>query len=40
MSIPYMMTPVAAALMAAVSILRLVELGQRLLPGKRLGDRA
>jgi TRAP-type C4-dicarboxylate transport system permease small subunit len=40
MSIPYMMTPVAAALMAAVSTLRLVELGQRLLPGKRPGDRA
>lgn len=35
MSIPYMITPVAAALMAASSILRLVELCRRLLPGAR-----
>jgi hypothetical protein len=35
-----MMTPVAAALMAVASILRLVDLGARLLPGPRRGDRA
>lgn len=48
MSIPYMVTAVAAALMAAASILQLVELCCRLLPGarrraaslERPGDRA
>jgi TRAP-type C4-dicarboxylate transport system permease small subunit len=40
MSIPYMMTPVAATLMAVASILRLVELGARLLPGARRGKGA
>ena len=33
MSVPYMITPVAATLMAVASILRLVELCSRLLPG-------
>lgn len=40
MSIPYMITPVAAALMTVVSILRLVELCSRLLRGSGRADRA
>jgi TRAP-type C4-dicarboxylate transport system permease small subunit len=40
MSIPYMITPVAAALMAVASILRLVDLCRRLLPGAHRGERA
>lgn len=40
MSVPYMITPVAAALMAVGSVLRLVELGRRLLPGARRSEGA
>ena len=40
MSIPYMITPVAAALMTVTSVLRLVDLCRRLLPGARRGERA
>ncbi len=40
MSIPYMITPVAATLMTVASILRLVELCSRLLPGSGRADRA
>jgi TRAP-type C4-dicarboxylate transport system permease small subunit len=40
MSVPYMITPVAPALMAGASILRLVDLCRRLLPHARQGDGA
>jgi TRAP-type C4-dicarboxylate transport system permease small subunit len=40
MSVPYMITPVAATLMAVASALRLVDLCRRLLPGARRGKGA